>query len=172
MGLGKSSHLTRCVHISLTLPHVHYFNVTPKACSVAACLFQQRGHGLAIHRVCFILVVAFRATVKETALKLVCSTRLCAPPIDRRFSYQFLAAVNLMTDCESVISRFPSEPFDRHLPNACGCCVRNCFSSRRRVYHPVGMSCISAHRYRALASYPTIDLHVSLPRIVVTSFSW
>ena len=39
------------------------FNVTPKVCGVAACIFQQRGHALAIHRVCFILVVAFRTTV-------------------------------------------------------------------------------------------------------------
>ena len=34
------------------------------------------------------------------------------------------------------------------------------------------MSCISAHRYRALASYPIIDRHVSSPRILVISFPW
>ena len=145
-----------------------------KVCSVAACLFQQRGHSLAIHRVCFILVVAFRTTVKETAVKLVCRARLCALPVDRKFSYPLLAAINLMTDCASVLSRFPSEPLDSHLPERL-CLLRterNWFSSRRRVYHHVGMSCISAHRYRALASYPTMDLHVSSPRILVTSFSW
>ncbi len=99
----------------LTLPHLHYFNVTPKVCGVAACLFQQRGHSLAIHRVCFILVEAFRTTVKETAVKLICCPRFRTPPVDRKFSYTLLATINLMMDCASVLCRFPSEPLDSHL---------------------------------------------------------
>ena len=115
MGRGKSSHLITCL-FPLTLPRLHYFNATPNVCSVAACLFQQRDHCLAIHRVCFILVVAFRTTVKETAMELVYSARLCAPPVDRSVSYPLLAVINLMTDCASVLSRFPCEPLDSHLP--------------------------------------------------------
>ena len=52
--------------------------------------FQKCGHSLAIHRVCFIWVVAFRTTVKEIAVTLVCSARLCASPIDRKCSYPLL----------------------------------------------------------------------------------
>ena len=140
-----------------------------QCCNVS--FFQQRGHSIAIHRVCLILVVAFRTTVKETAVKLVSSVRLCAPPVDRKFSYPLPGAINLMADCASVLSRFPSEPLDTHLPERL-CLLRaellflwtTCVA-----YHPVGMSRISAHRHRALASYATIDIHVSSPRILVTS---
>ena len=113
----ESVHIWFITHLfPLTLPRRRYLNVTPMVCSVEACILQQCGHSLAIHRVCFILVVAFRTTVKETAVKLLCSARLCASPVDRKFSYPLLAAINLMTDCASVLSKFPSEQLDRHLP--------------------------------------------------------
>ena len=99
----------------LTLPHLHYFYVTSKVCGVAACLFQQRGHSIVIHQVRFIFVVALRASVKETAMELICSTRLCIPPIDRKFANSLLATINLMADCASILSSFPSEPLDSHL---------------------------------------------------------
>ena len=76
---------------------------------------QQRGHSLAIHRVCCILVVAFRTTVKETAVKLICCPRFRTQPVGQKFSYPLLATINLMTDCASVLCRFPSEPLDSHL---------------------------------------------------------
>ena len=57
----------------------------------------------------------FRTTVKETAVKLICCPRFRTPPVDRKFSYPLLATINLMTDCASVLCRFPSEPLDIHL---------------------------------------------------------
>ena len=84
-----------------------------RCCSV---YFQQRGHSLAIHRVCFILVVEFRTTVKETAVKLICGARFRTPPIDRKFTYPLLTTINLMADCASILSSFPGEPLDSHLP--------------------------------------------------------
>ena len=90
--------------------------MTPKVCSVAESLFRQRGHSLASHRVCFILVEAFRTTVKERAVKLVCSVSFRTPPVDLKFIYPLLAAINLMADCVSFLSSFISEPLDSHLP--------------------------------------------------------
>ena len=51
----------------------------------------------------------------ETAMKLICCPRFRTPPVDRKFSYQLLATINLMTVCASVLCRFPSEPLDSHL---------------------------------------------------------
>ena len=104
----------RFVTYLFPLTHLHYLNVTSKLCGVAACLFQQPGHSRTIHRVCFILVVAFRTTVRETSVKLLYRARICVPPVDRKFSYPLLAAINLMTDCASGLSRFPSEPLESH----------------------------------------------------------
>ena len=78
--------------------------------------FQQRGHCLAIHRVCFILVVAFRTTMKETAVKFICGACFRTPPIDRKFTYPLLTTINLMADYASILSSFPGEPLDSHLP--------------------------------------------------------
>ena len=108
--------------------------MTPKACRVAACLFPQRGHSHAIHRVCFILVVAFRTTVKETAVKLVCSARFRTPPVNRKFIYPLLATINLMADCASVLKSFPSEPLYSHLAERlCLLWVELLFLSTTRV---------------------------------------
>ena len=68
--------------------------------------------------------------------------RLCAPSVDRKFSYPLLAAINLMTDCASVFSRFPREPLNSHLPERL-CLLRaellflstTCVPSRRHVLH-------------------------------------
>ena len=100
----------------LTLPHLHYFNVTSKVCGVLLCIFQQHRHRLTIHRVCFILVVAFRTTVPKTPVELIGSTRLSTPPIHPTLANSLLATINLMADCASALSRFPSEPLDSHLP--------------------------------------------------------
>ena len=53
--------------------------------------------------------------MKETAVKLICCPRFRTPPVDRKFPYPLLATINLMTDCASVLCRFPSEPLDSHL---------------------------------------------------------
>ena len=80
--------------------------------------------------------------MKETAVKLVCNARFRTPPVDRKFTYPFLAAINLMVDCASALSSFPSEPLDSHLPERL-CLLRTellflsttCVPSGRHVLH-------------------------------------
>ena len=49
-------------------------------------------------------------------MKLVCSARFRTPPVDWKFTYPLLATINLMADCASGLSNFPSEPLYSHLP--------------------------------------------------------
>ena len=80
--------------------------------------------------------------MKETAMELICSTRLCTPPIDRKFANSLLATINLMADCASALSRFPREPLDSHLSVGLGLLrleqlflSTTCVPSRRHVLH-------------------------------------
>ena len=54
--------------------------------------------------------------MKETAVKLICGACFWTPPVDWKFTYPLLTTVNLMADCASVLSSFPGEPLDSHLP--------------------------------------------------------
>ena len=48
-------------------------------------------------------------------MKLVCSTCLCTPPVDQKFSNSLLPSVDLMTDAALRSNRFPSSPLDGRL---------------------------------------------------------
>ena len=92
----------------LTLPH---FDNVDKASNVGRVRFRVGktfSHCLAIHRVRFLwVVVALRAAVKETAVKLVCCSRICAPPVNRKFAYSLLTTVDLVADAVSRSDGFP-----------------------------------------------------------------
>ena len=64
----------------------------------------------------FHFVVTFRATVPKTPVELIGSKRLSTPSIHPTLANSLLATINLMADCASARSRFPSEPLDSHLP--------------------------------------------------------
>ncbi len=75
--------------LPLTFPHLDHFTVTPKVGRVLFRLSQEHPHGLTVHSVDFLWLMTFRATVPETAMELVRSTRLCAPPVNRKLPIRF-----------------------------------------------------------------------------------
>ena len=89
----------------LTFPHLDHFDVTSKVCGVCFCLFQQLGHGLAVHGVSFLTIrVTFRTTVPETSGKLIGGARFCTLPINEECADTLLEAIGLMTDCASGLT--------------------------------------------------------------------
>ena len=102
--------------LPLTLPHFDHFDVPSKVGRVLFRVGQKHRHGLAVLRVRFPGVgVALRTTVPETPVKLVCSSRLCAPTVDREIPYSLLPSVDLVTDVETRSLRFAREPLYSHL---------------------------------------------------------
>ena len=169
----ESVHIWFITHLFLlTLPRRRYSNVTPMVCSVEACLLQQCGHSLAIHRVCFIMVVAFRQPWKKQPWHCYAVRVFAHHPSTESFHIRFSRPLTSWRIAHRFLADSQVSNWTDICRNGCAYCGRKCFSSRRRVFHPVGMSCISAHMYRALASYLTIDPHVSSPRILVTTLSW
>ena len=131
----------------LTFPHLDHFHMTSKVGRVLFRVGQKHRHGLAVLRVRFLGVgVALRTTVPETPVKLVCSSRLRAPTVDREIPYSLLPSVDLVTDVETRSLRFAREPLDGHLSE------RLCLLRTESVLRSSTRVPTRRHRYRAFAS--------------------
>ena len=97
------------------LPHFDNFNMTSNVCRMRFRVGQKLSHGLVVLRICFLWLMTFRTTVPERSMELISGARLCAPTVDRKFTYPLFTTISLMTDAETRSLRFAREPLDGHL---------------------------------------------------------
>ena len=141
-GRGKSSHLIRYVPISTHTPKYPLLKHDAErmwGCSVSfptAWLYSCHSPS-SFH---FGLSISDNSEINSSEVGTQCVT---LRTIRRNISYPLLAAINPMTECESVLCRFPSVPLDNHLPE------------RLCLYHRVDIvSYIYLHSRIMGASFP------------------
>ena len=66
----------------LTLPHLDYVNVPSKVGCLLLCVFQKFGHRFTVQRIRLLWLVAIRATMEVTSMKLIRRSCFRTPPID------------------------------------------------------------------------------------------